>query len=675
MAETWQRLLRLADELRPEVRLRFLRAMRAASARLTIIQVEEALASGQINRAEQLLAGVLRPTDLSTVSTALHDLFDRAGTLSAQDLNVVIRPDRLRFDVTNPRALQWAESQVGTRIEEWSALTTTERAAIRDVIRQTVAGEQTIRDAAKTLRSMVGLNTQQRRALLNYRLMLRSQGMKSDRVRLKSDAKSAQFLRERAETIARTETLSAVNAGQQEAWLQARELGLITGLERVWIVTPDDRLCFTGDTLVSTESGPRPISAVKCGERVWTHLGLRPVSSVMAWPTRSRLVAVTTQCGRSVATADHPFLVLRARGPEWCLAGSLKQGDLVCVRESTTKSDMCADVVHLRLSDPYDTPTVSTQEGGFSIIPGLVTVPVLAVDFQGDLVPEEKEIHAVAPDFSLLGKLDSSFAERCSDRGLQHVLAVESSVAGEATELPLDLLGLDSELSLTLPTLPEQRRSATNLRTKLRVSTLVTESLAAPWTIPVGGHRPSAFERAHGVSVSDDSWYQERLRADRTDLLNLLALATLQVTRPATESSVPQVVSALGAESTATAFTNEVIGILPASGVVADGRTEFGPVMVDWLATPDAFLSHHSIVSIHTVYSLEISDAHTFFAGGVLVHNCPRCARLDAQRRSLEDEFVDPLTGQSVAYPPLHPRCRCTTGLVSARTSSVRRAA
>jgi SPP1 gp7 family putative phage head morphogenesis protein len=48
----------------------------------------------------------------------------------------------------------------------------------------------------------------------------------------------------RAEVIARTETMTAANEGQSLLWDQAVEDGLLTGKEQqVWIVTPDDRLC------------------------------------------------------------------------------------------------------------------------------------------------------------------------------------------------------------------------------------------------------------------------------------------------------------------------------------------------------------------------------------------------------------------------------------------------
>ncbi len=49
---------------------------------------------------------------------------------------------------------------------------------------------------------------------------------------------------ERADLIARTESMMAANEGQAEAWDQAVEAGLLTGNEKkVWIVTDDDALC------------------------------------------------------------------------------------------------------------------------------------------------------------------------------------------------------------------------------------------------------------------------------------------------------------------------------------------------------------------------------------------------------------------------------------------------
>lgn len=52
-------------------------------------------------------------------------------------------------------------------------------------------------------------------------------------------------LQQRAELIARTETLRAANAGQTAMWQEAANNGLLVPNEtsEVWIITPDDRLC------------------------------------------------------------------------------------------------------------------------------------------------------------------------------------------------------------------------------------------------------------------------------------------------------------------------------------------------------------------------------------------------------------------------------------------------
>lgn len=61
---------------------------------------------------------------------------------------------------------------------------------------------------------------------------------------------------DRADKIARTETMRAANQGQLEAWDQAEEQGLLTGDElKEWIVTPDDRLCPICEPLDGVQVG------------------------------------------------------------------------------------------------------------------------------------------------------------------------------------------------------------------------------------------------------------------------------------------------------------------------------------------------------------------------------------------------------------------------------------
>lgn len=108
------------------------------------------------------------------------------------------------FDKTNPRAVEAAKAQAAKLIQNISK---TSREAIKELVSKAFEDQVTAADLADAIADEIG-----------------------------DDA--------RAEVIARTETMAAANAGQQEAWSQAVDSGLLTGDERqVWIVTPDDRLC------------------------------------------------------------------------------------------------------------------------------------------------------------------------------------------------------------------------------------------------------------------------------------------------------------------------------------------------------------------------------------------------------------------------------------------------
>jgi len=88
--------------------------------------------------------------------------------------------------------------------------------------------------------------------------------------------------------------------------------------------------CFTGDTLVATETGLRPIAEIEAGDYVWsenTETGekaLKQVLSVSVTET-TVLVHITTEDGTEINTTEnHPFYV-EEKG--WCAAADLEAGD------------------------------------------------------------------------------------------------------------------------------------------------------------------------------------------------------------------------------------------------------------------------------------------------------------------------------------------------------------
>ena len=99
--------------------------------------------------------------------------------------------------------------------------------------------------------------------------------------------------------------------------------------------------CFTGDTLVSTADGLRPIEEIQAGDYVWsehTERGkkeLKKVLSVSVTETMA-LVHVTTENGTVINTTEnHPFYV---EGKGWCAAAELEDGDVLRTQDGETET-------------------------------------------------------------------------------------------------------------------------------------------------------------------------------------------------------------------------------------------------------------------------------------------------------------------------------------------------
>ena len=120
-----------------------------------------------------------------------------------------------KFDASSKTAVDWAAEHAADLID---GISKTTRDDIKDLVETAMEGNFDVDELAGEISSILG-----------------------------DDA--------RAEKIARTETIRAANKGQQEAWDQAAEAGLLTGKEKqVWIATPDDKTCPICEGLDGTEA-------------------------------------------------------------------------------------------------------------------------------------------------------------------------------------------------------------------------------------------------------------------------------------------------------------------------------------------------------------------------------------------------------------------------------------
>lgn len=151
------------------------------------------------------------------------------------------RPIAINMAAVNRRATSWAERRSAELVQA--------PADVREIIRMFVASanEEGVppRELAVYLRDVVGLTMRQAESVEKFRQRLVEDGVdKATREARVHKYANAQH-RYRAMNIARTETISSLNAGQQALWDEAVEKGVIDAAEymKTWMVAPDDRLC------------------------------------------------------------------------------------------------------------------------------------------------------------------------------------------------------------------------------------------------------------------------------------------------------------------------------------------------------------------------------------------------------------------------------------------------
>lgn len=162
------------------------------------------------------------------------------------------------FDRTNPEAVLWAETRAGELV---TGVTEASQKAIRSII--TRAFEEGIppKQAAKLLQEVVSLTEIQANALASVRQAILNNpgkivkvgsktikvpptGMTSDKLDKVLSDYADKLRRNRALSIARTETIAASNEGQLQLWRQAIANGeLSKNVKRVWIAAPSERTC------------------------------------------------------------------------------------------------------------------------------------------------------------------------------------------------------------------------------------------------------------------------------------------------------------------------------------------------------------------------------------------------------------------------------------------------
>lgn len=117
------------------------------------------------------------------------------------------------------------------------------RDAINSIVERSIQEGIAPYDAAVLIKAVIGLNSPQANAVMNYREELVDSGLSAENIDRQVSKYADRLLDSRSETIARTEIMGALNSGRQSEADDARAAGLLTNPVKTWQLTPDDLLC------------------------------------------------------------------------------------------------------------------------------------------------------------------------------------------------------------------------------------------------------------------------------------------------------------------------------------------------------------------------------------------------------------------------------------------------
>jgi len=226
--DTRKAFLKLLDDTWPGVRSEFVAAMRQARAGVDMKALEAAIGRGDVDAAFRALR--FDAADLFKTDTAITAAMNAGGNYQMGAFQYATRraPIASRvvqsFGGRNERAERIA-LDLGSRLV--TEVVDDTRVMIAQTIRAGLeAGAGPRRTAldiggrvvnGKRQGGLVGLDSRRAGWVQNYRAKLLAEGRPQSQIDRMAQRYSNKLLRQRGETIARTETLKALNAGRQEA--------------------------------------------------------------------------------------------------------------------------------------------------------------------------------------------------------------------------------------------------------------------------------------------------------------------------------------------------------------------------------------------------------------------------------------------------------------------------
>lgn len=230
-----------ADRLAVELRTLWAQLFTDAQQGIGLVALREAVRTGQLFAIEAFLAPFWERSVDSPARALLPPLLLETLQATAEALapQVAVTLGIEASALPLPASVPWVATYTGEQIV---SITQTTRLAIRGLIRQELATGTSAQQLAQAIKAEIGLTPRQVRTVEALRTRLARQGIPQREIARRVESASRTGLQHRALTIARTEAMTAANAGQQELWRQAVQQGYLDPAEwvREWHTARDE---------------------------------------------------------------------------------------------------------------------------------------------------------------------------------------------------------------------------------------------------------------------------------------------------------------------------------------------------------------------------------------------------------------------------------------------------
>ncbi len=262
------RLLSNQAKVSRDIQRQFIESVDKLANKIDIGRIRDLLQAGRVQEAIDTVNAQLVMDGMQPIAAATTAATVWAGQQAALALTQAFAPQQIQFHfgITNPETVNYLRNYEMALIR---GLTQDALASVRTVITSGVTAGRNPLDVARDVRQFIGLTERQTQAVLNYRRALENldrdvlqrtlRDQRFDptvRTAIGNGAKlpkeyvdklveryRQRFLKYRSETIARTEAIRAINAGNVQLWKQAAADGKVdaAGVTKKWIATHDGR--------------------------------------------------------------------------------------------------------------------------------------------------------------------------------------------------------------------------------------------------------------------------------------------------------------------------------------------------------------------------------------------------------------------------------------------------